>query len=101
MRDFRQRKKNKNYVFLNYFFIFFLLLVFIFFAKSAFNSYKKNRETRIEQEKINNLYLKLKDEKEAKEKRNKILKTEEGLKMHLKENYSVGEDGEYIIYITK
>ncbi len=100
MKDFRQRKKKKSYLY-RYFTILILFFIFSILLKSVYSSYVKKNGVEQEQQKLDNKYNELLKRKQFLEKNINRLTTEEGVKEEIKKNNNVGENGEIIIRIVK
>ncbi len=101
MKDFRSRKKEKNSLIYNPFFVIIVFIILLLIVNSAYKSYEKKRKAELEQERFNKKYETLLNRKEELLNKIKNLKTENGIKEEIKKAYNVGEKGETVIHITE
>lgn len=101
MNDFRTRKKQTDSWTQSWFFLFFLLLVLGFFARSAYASFVKKRHADQErlkyEERVNELLLK----KQALQERIENLNTERGVEEELRKRFNIVKPGETLIRIIE
>jgi len=104
MRDFRQKKKHqekhkKRY--LSYFIFLLLLILIFFFSWQGYITWKSKKIFEEKHAYLNKEYDTLLRKIASLKEKEKKLRDDYGKKEEIKKLFSVGEKGEYIIYLQK